>query len=86
MNDSTYLDIFKLPNSQQLTIAELETSESKKRRGILPISASQIRRLEARGLFPKAKTIPGMRGNFYSAGEVKTWMHKNNLVDSQYID
>ena len=40
------INIDSLPDTAQLTIAELETSQAKGRRGITRLSSSQIRRLE----------------------------------------
>ena len=48
------LDITTLPPTAQIAISELETSKARNRRGIIPLSRSQIRRLEAQGLFPPA--------------------------------
>ena len=66
------LDI--LPDNAQLTVADLETSSARNRKGITRLSASQIRRLEAQGLFPKARQITGTRAKFYLAGEIKQWL------------
>lgn len=63
-----------LPNNAQLTIKELATSLSKNQRGITRLSASQIRRLEAKGFFPASRKITGTRCTFYLAGEVKAWL------------
>lgn len=41
----------QLSDDAQLTMAELETSKVKNRRGITRLSGSQIRRLEAQGIF-----------------------------------
>ena len=49
------INIDTLPDTAQLTIAELETSQAKGRRGITRLSGSQIRRLEAGGRFPKSR-------------------------------
>ncbi|ASP16863.1 hypothetical protein HMPREF9120_00626 [Neisseria sp. oral taxon 020 str. F0370] len=65
-----------LPDNAQLTIADLETSAARKRKGITRLSASQIRRLEARGLFPQSRQITGTKCRFYVAGEVKTWLQQ----------
>ena len=46
------INIDTLPDTAQLTIAELETSQAKGRPGITRLSGSQIRRLEAGGRFP----------------------------------
>lgn len=70
----TILNINAIPDTAQLTIAELETSNARNRRGITRLSASQIRRLEAKGLFPKSRTIKGTKSRFYVAGEVKDWL------------
>jgi hypothetical protein len=40
------INIDCLPDTAQLTIAELETSQAKGRRGITRLSSSQIRRLD----------------------------------------
>lgn len=68
------INIDTLPDNSQLTIAELETSTARNRKGITRLSASQIRRLEAQGLFPQSRTIKGTRAKFYLAGEVKAWL------------
>jgi hypothetical protein len=68
------INIDSLPDTAQLTIAELETSQAKGRRGITRLSGSQIRRLEAVGQFPKSRQIVGTRSRFYVAGEVKRWL------------
>lgn len=68
------INIDTLPDNAQLTIADLETSTARNRKGITRLSASQIRRLEARGLFPQSKTIAGTRAKFYVAGEVRAWL------------
>jgi hypothetical protein len=67
------LDITTLPPTAQIAISELETSKARKRRGIIPLSRSQIRRLEAQGLFPPSRRT---RGTFYLAGEVKNWIEQ----------
>ena len=64
------LDI--LPDNAQLTLADLETSSARNRKGITRLSASQI--LEAQGLFPKSRQITGTRAKFYLAGEIKQWL------------
>ena len=64
------INIDSLPDTAQLTIAELETSQAKGRRGITRLSGSQIRRLEAAGQFPQSRLIIGTRSRFYVAGEV----------------
>ena len=68
------INIDSLPDSAQLTIAELETSQAKGRRGITRLGSSQIRRLEAAGQFPQSRQITGTRSRFYVAGEVKKWL------------
>ena len=68
------INLDTLPDNAQLTIADLETSAARKRKGITRLSACQIRRLEARGLFPQSKTITGTRAKFYTAGEVRAWL------------
>ena len=68
------INIDTLPDTAQLTIAELETSQAKGRRGITRLSGSQIRRREAGGRFPKSRQIAGTRSRFYVAGEVKQWL------------
>ena len=68
------INIDSLPDTAQLTIAELETSQAKGRRGITRLSGSQIRRLEAGGQVPKSRQIVGTRSRFYVAGEVKRWL------------
>ena len=68
------INIDSLPDTAQLTIAELETSQAKGRRGITRLSSSQIRRLEAAGQFPRSRQITGTRSRFYVAGEVKKWL------------
>lgn len=68
------INIDNLPDHAQLTMAELETSAARNRKGITRLSASQIRRLEADGNFPKSRTIKGTRAKFYLAGEVKAWL------------
>nr|DAX35400.1 MAG TPA: terminase small subunit [Caudoviricetes sp.] len=65
-----------IDNNAQLTIAELETSAARKRRGLTRLSASQIRRLESRGLFPQSRQITGTRSRFYVAGEIKAWLQQ----------
>jgi hypothetical protein len=74
--DKTMLDITTLPPTAQIAISELETSKARNRRGIIPLSRSQIRRLEAQGLFPPSRRIAGTRGTFYLAGEVKNWIEQ----------
>ena len=74
--DKTMLDITTLPPHTQIAISELETSKARNRRGIIPLSRSQTRRLEAKGLFPQSRTITGTRGTFYLAGEVKNWIEQ----------
>ena len=68
------INIDRLPDTEQLTIAELETSQAKGRRGITRLSGSQIRRMEAAGQFPQSRLIIGTRSRFYVAGEVKKWL------------
>ncbi|QMT31191.1 helix-turn-helix transcriptional regulator [Alysiella filiformis] len=68
------INIDTLPDHAQLTLAELETSAARNRKGITRLSGSQIRRLEAQGLFPKSREITGTRAKFYLAGEVKAWL------------
>lgn len=68
------INIDTLPDHAQLTLAELETSAARNRKGITRLSGSQIRRLEAQGLFPKSREIVGTRAKFYLAGEVKAWL------------
>lgn len=70
------INIDTLPDNAQLTIAELETSQAKGRRGITRLSGSQIRRLETEGKFPKSRQIEGTRSRFYVAGEIKQWLAK----------
>lgn len=68
------INIYDLPDETQLTLAELETSNAKNRKGITRLSASQIRRLEAAGLFPKSRKIIGTNMRFYIAAEIKQWL------------
>jgi len=80
--DQSMLDITTLPPTAQIAISELETSKARNRRGIIPLSRSQIRRLEAKGLFPPSRTIAGTRGTFYLAGEVKNWIAEQAKKDN----
>ncbi|TCP10203.1 AlpA family phage regulatory protein [Uruburuella suis] len=68
------INLNNLSDDAQLTMAELETSKVKNRRGITRLSGSQIRRLEAQGIFPKSRQITGTKCRFYVAGEVKQWL------------
>lgn len=70
----TIINIDTLPDHAQLTIAELETSAARNRKGITRLSGSQIRRLEAQGLFPKSRQITGTRAKFYVASEIIAWL------------
>lgn len=74
MHAHTIINIDHLPKDAQLTMAELETSKARGRRGIVALSGSQITRMEAMGLFPKARRIKGTRSKFYLAGEVAQWL------------
>lgn len=65
-----------LPDNAQLSIAELETSRAKNRKGLTRLSAAQIRRLEARGLFPQSRKIEGTKARFWLAGEIRQWLDK----------
>ncbi len=51
------INLNNLSDDAQLTMAELETSKVKNRRGITRLSGSQIRRLEAQGIFPKSRQM-----------------------------
>ncbi|WII92601.1 AlpA family phage regulatory protein [Kingella negevensis] len=70
------ININDLSDNAQLTIAELETSKARNRKGITRLSASQIMKLEAQGLFPKSRKITSTRAKFYVAGEIKAWLEE----------
>lgn len=77
------MQIEKLAPDTQVQIKDFETSEVKKRRGIVALSASHIRRLEAQGLFPQSKNIRGTRMKVYRAGDIVDWVNgvwKNSEV------
>ena len=76
MSQPPCINLDTLPSNAQLTIKELATSASKNQRGYTRLSASHIRRLEAKGLFPTSRKITGTRCRFYVAGEIKAWLEQ----------
>lgn len=69
-----------LPRETHITIADISSSKAKgkERKGLTPLSAQTIRRLEAKGEFPKSRTYANARGRYYVLGEVLDWMAKQN--------
>ncbi|AUZ04072.2 MULTISPECIES: helix-turn-helix transcriptional regulator [Vitreoscilla] len=71
---NSIINLDMLPSNAQLTLKELASSPSKNKRGYTRLSESHIRRLEARGLFPRSRQVIGTRCRFYIAGEVRQWL------------
>jgi phage transcriptional regulator, alpA len=69
-----------LPRETHLTLAEISTSKARGRvrKGITTLSPQTIRRLEAKGEFPKSRNYSGAKGRYYILGEVMDWMEQQN--------
>lgn len=69
-----------LPRETHLTLAEIATSKARRRvrKGITTLSPQTIRRLEAKGEFPKSRSYSGAKGRYYILGEVMEWMERQN--------
>ncbi len=69
-----------LPRETHLTLAEIATSKARGRvrKGITTLSPQTIRRLEAKGEFPKSRSYSGAKGRYYILGEVMEWMERQN--------
>ena len=69
-----------LPRETHLTLADIATSKARGRvrKGITTLSPQTIRRLEAKGEFPKARSYSGAKGRYYILGEVMDWMERQN--------
>ncbi|MFC2406130.1 MAG: helix-turn-helix transcriptional regulator [Cardiobacterium sp.] len=69
-----------LPRETHLTLAEIATSNARgrMRKGITTLSPQTIRRLEAKGEFPKSRSYSGAKGRYYILGEVMDWMEQQN--------
>lgn len=69
-----------LPRETHLTLAEISTSKARGRvrKGITTLSPQTIRRLEAKGEFPKSRNYSGAKGRYYILGEVLDWMERQN--------
>ena len=48
------------------------------RKGITTLSPQTIRRLEAKGEFPKSRNYTGTKGRYYLLGEVMDWLEQQN--------
>ena len=48
------------------------------RKGITTLSPQTIRRLEAKGEFPKSRNYTGAKGRYYILGEVMDWLERQN--------
>ena len=69
-----------LPRETHLTLAEIATSKARGRvrEGITTLAPQTIRRLEAKGEFPKSRSYSGAKGRYYILGEVMEWMERQN--------
>ena len=69
-----------LPRETHLTLADIATSKARGRvrKGITTLSPQTIRRLEAKGEFPKSRSYSGAKGRYYILGEVLDWMERQN--------
>ena len=69
-----------LPRETHLTLADIATSKARGRvrKGITTLSPQTIRRLEAKGEFPKSRSHSGAKGRYYILGEVMDWMERQN--------
>lgn len=69
-----------LPRETHLTLADIATSKARGRvrKGIPTLSPQTIRRLEAKGEFPKSRSYSGAKGRYYILGEVMDWMERQN--------
>ena len=69
-----------LPRETHLTLADIATSKvrGRVRKGITTLSPQTIRRLEAKGEFPKSRSYSGAKGRYYILGEVMDWMERQN--------
>ena len=69
-----------LPRETHLTLADIATSKARGRvrKGITTLSPQPIRRLEAKGEFPKSRSYSGAKGRYYILGEVMDWMERQN--------
>jgi len=69
-----------MPPETHLTLAEIATSKARgrMRKGITTLSPQTIRRLEAKGEFPKSRSYSGAKGRYYILGEVMEWMERQN--------
>ena len=69
-----------LPRETHLTLAEIATSKARGRvrKGITTLSPQTIRRLEAKGEFPKSRNYSGAKGRYYILGEVLDWIEQQN--------
>ena len=69
-----------LPRETHLTLADIATSKARGRvrKGITTLSPQTIRRLEAKGEFPKSRSYSGAKGRYYILGEVMDWMEQQN--------
>ena len=69
-----------LPRETHLTLADIATSKARGRvrKGITTLSPQTIRRLEAKGEFPKSRSYSEAKGRYYILGEVMDWMERQN--------
>ena len=69
-----------LPRETHLTLADIATSKARGRvhKGITTLSPQTIRRLEAKGEFPKSRSYSGAKGRYYILGEVMDWIERQN--------
>ena len=69
-----------LPRETHLTLADIATSKARGRvrKCITTLSPQTIRRLEAKGEFPKSRNYSGAKGRYYILGEVLDWMERQN--------
>lgn len=69
-----------LPRETHLTLADIATSKARGRvrKGITTLSPQTIRRLEAKGEFPKSRSYSGAKGRYYILGDVMDWIERQN--------
>lgn len=69
-----------LPRETHLTLADIATSKARGRvrKGITTLSPQTIRRLEAKGEFPRSRNYSGAKGRYYILGEVMEWIERQN--------
>lgn len=67
-----------LPREAHVRMADLVSSRKHQRKGITGLSEMTIRRLIAKGKFPKPRKYPDSQLSFFVYGEILDWLDKQN--------